>query len=256
MAYISQNIEAMSGKIKKLLTLTIFLAFWTSQIAYAQYNSPNYRVEETIFGAGGELDTSSTNFKARATAGELGVGNSASASFQMFAGFNTTNDPMLEVVVSGGTFDLGYLDVDSVKATTATFAVRNYLSSGYVVSLGGSPPRNVSGGYTLAGMAAAGSSSPGTDQFGVNLAANNIAPIGPFGDAPEQLPDTTFGFGEPAADYGTSNLFKFVEHETIAQSSRSSGVTVYTLSMMANTSKNATAGYYTTDLFVNVTPTF
>lgn len=246
----------MSGKIKTLTLLTAFLVFWAGNVAYAQYSSPSYKVEETIFGAGGELDASSTNYKARATAGELGVGNSASANFQMFAGFNTTNDPMLEVVVNGGTFDLGYLEIDSVKATSATFAVRNYLSSGYVISLGGTPPKNTSGGYTLAGMSTAGSSSPGTDQFGVNLAANNIAPIGPFGAVPQQLPDTTFGFGAAATGYGTSNQFKFVEHETIAQSTKSSGVTVYTLSMMANTSKIATAGYYTTDLFVNVTPTF
>lgn len=229
---------------------------WTGQTSYAQYTSPNYKVEETIFGAGGELDTSSTNFRARATAGELGVGNTASANFQAFAGFNTTNDPMLEVVINGGTFDLGYLDVNSVKATTATFAIRNYLASGYIVALGGTPPKTASGNYTLAGMNVAAASSPGLDQFGVNLTANNVAPIGPFGDDPQQLPDNTFGFGAPATDYGTSNLFKFVENETIAQSTRSSGVTLYTLSMMANSSKDAPAGFYTTDLYVNVTPTF
>lgn len=246
----------MSGKIKTLLTALILGLTVTGQVAYAQYTSPSYKVEETLFGAGGELENSSTNYKARTSAGELGVGNTASANFQAFAGFNTTNDPMLEVVVNGGSFDLGYLELTSLKATTATFAVRNYLASGYVIRLGGTPPKNISGGYTLAGMATAAASSPGADQFGVNLAANNLAPIGPFGDDPEQLPDNTFGFGTPATDYGTSNLFKFVENEVIAQSTRSSGVTFYTLSMMANTSKNATAGYYTTDLFVNVTPTF
>lgn len=232
------------------------LVAWGSHTAYAQYTSPNYRVEETLFGAGGELENSSTNYRARTTAGELGVGNTASANFQAFAGFNTTDEPMLEVVVNGGTFDLGYLDTDTVKATTATFAIRNYLAHGYLVSLGGTPPKNTSGGYTLAAMTTAGSSSPGTDQFGVNLADNNIAPVGPFGADPEQLPDTSFGFGTPTADYATSNLFKYVEYETIAQSTRSSGVTLYTLSMMANASKNATAGYYTTDLLVIVMPTF
>ena len=246
----------MPGKIKKLISLLLFVIAITGPAAYAQYSSPSYKVEETIFGAGGELDSSSAGFRARTTAGELGVGNTASANFQAFAGFNTTNDPMLEVVVSGGSFDLGYLDINSIKATTATFAVRNYLASGYVVALGGTPPRTSSGNYTINGMATAGASSPGSDQFGVNLVANNVAPVGPFGDAPTQYPDTSFGFGAPAAGYGTANLFKFVENETIAQSTRSSGVTVYTLSMMVNTSKDAPAGYYTTDLYVNVTPTF
>lgn len=246
----------MPGKIKNIALLVLFFAVLLPVTVSAQYSSPSYKVEETIFGAGGELDTSSSNYKARATAGELGVGNTASANFQAFAGFNTTNDPMLEVVINGGSFDLGYLDIGSVKATTATFAIRNYLASGYVVRLGGTAPKNINGGYTLAGMAVAGSSTPGSDQFGVNLAANNIAPVGPFGSAPQQLPDNTFGFGTPTTDYGTSNLFKFVENEVIAQSTKSSGVTFYTLSMMVNTSKNATAGYYTTDLYVNVTPTF
>lgn len=236
--------------------MAFVVVLFSTGIAAAQYSSSNYKVEETLFGAGGELENSSANYKARTSAGELGVGNTASANFQAFAGFNTTNTPMLEVFVNGGTFDLGYLQLDGPKATTATFAVRNYLSQGYVISLGGTPPKNRDGGYVLPGISPAAAPSAATDQFGVNLAANNVVPIGPFGAAPQQMPDASFGFGQPAASYGTSNLFKFVENEVIAQSSRSSGVTLYTLSLIASAGKNAPAGVYTTDLYVNVIPTF
>lgn len=246
----------MPGKIKKLLTLIIVLAISASSVANAQYSSSNYKVEETLFGAGGELDTSSANYKARASAGELGVGNTTSANYQAYAGFNTTDEPMLEVVVASGTFDLGYLELDTPKATTASFQIRSHISSGYIVTLGGSAPKNVSGGYTLTAINPAAAINASTDQFGVNLAANNIAPIGPFGAAPQQVPDATFGFGTAATDYGTSNLFKYVENQIIASSNRSSGVTQYTLSMIASAGKSATAGLYATDLFVNVTPTF
>lgn len=246
----------MLQKIQKIILLALTGGVLVPGLAFAQYTSPNYRVEESLFGAGGELDAASNNYEARASLGELGVGNTASANFQAFAGFNTTNEPMLEVFVSGGTFDMGYVEPDSLKAVTANFTVRSYISAGYTVHLDGTPPKNRDGGHILAAMSSAAASSPGTEQFGVNLAANNVAPVGPFGAAPQQLPDSTFGFGEPTTDYDTANLFKFVEDEFIAQSLKSSGVTYYTLSMMANTSKNTPAGFYGTDLYVNVVPTF
>lgn len=248
----------MQTKIKTLIgfgmgAAMIFLA--TSSV-YAQYTSPNYKVEETLFGAGGELENSSANYKARTSVGELGVGNSASANYQAYAGFNTTNDPMLEVYVAGGSFDLGYLEIGTPKAAVAEFTVRSYVSSGYVITLGGTPPKNRDGGYTLTAINPAAAINSNEDQFGVNLVANNVVPIGPFGGDPAQVPDSTFGFGTPTSDYGTANLFKFVQHEVIAESLRSSGVTAYSLSMIASAGKNATAGYYSTDIFVIVTPTF
>jgi len=247
----------MRIKTKTFLTMALIaiLSLSTSAV-YAQYTSPSYRVDETIFGAGGELENSSANYRARSTVGELGVGNTASANYQAYGGFNTTGDPMLEVYVAGGTFDLGYLEIGTPKAAVAEFTVRSYVSSGYIITLGGTPPKNKDGGHTLTGINPAAAINPNEDQFGVNLVANNVAPIGPFGADPGQLPDTTFGFGQPTADYGTANLFKYEEYDVIAESLRSSGVTAYSLSLVASAGKNATAGFYSTDIFVIVTPTF
>lgn len=59
----------------------------------AQSSSTNYKVEESFFGTGGELDASSTNYRAKQAAGETAVGNTASTNFQAQAGFNTTDQP-------------------------------------------------------------------------------------------------------------------------------------------------------------------
>jgi hypothetical protein len=247
----------MSGKVYKFFGLAVVLILTAVQPVFAQYTSPNYKVNETFFGAGGELSDQSAHYQAKVSAGELGIDHTSSTNFQAYSGFNTTDLPYLEVFVNGGTYDLGYLDISAVKAITSVFTVRSYLSTGYTVSLTGNPPSNRDGTHpALAALATPTASNPGTEQFGINLVANNIAPIGPFGAGPTQVPDATFSFGQAAADYSTANLFKYVENDIIARSLSSSGVTQYTISAIANASKHTLAGFYTTDMFVDVVPTF
>ena len=236
--------------------MTLLAGLISGPAAFAQYSSSNYKVEEAFFGAGGELDPSSTNYKAQQSIGELGVGNSASTNYQAYSGFNTTDRPILELAVNGGTFNFGVLDTSVVSALTTTFTVRNYLASGYIVNLVGTPPKNNSGGYALAGMSSPSASSPGTEQFGINLAANSLSGPGSFGAAPVQIPDGSFSFGAATGDYDTTNEFKYVEGNTIAQSTKSSGTTQYTLSMIANINTITPGGNYGTSLFVITTPTF
>lgn len=243
----------MVTKTKILIGLLLAFIFPVGT-SLAQYTSPNYQVDETFFGSGGNLENASANYKAKTAAGELGVGNVSSPNFQAYPGFNTTDRILLEVNVAGGVFDFGVLDTSQPHARTTTFTVRDYLSSGYSVQLLGSPPRN--GSYTLAAMSTAASSNPGTEQFGVNLAANNLSGPGPFGATPSQVPDSTFGFGVADSPYDTSNLFKYVEGDTVAHSDKSTGVTQYTLSMIANISRTTAGGAFGTSLFVRAVPTY
>jgi hypothetical protein len=102
-------------------------------------------------------------------------------------------------------------------------------------------------------------SSVGTEQFGINLSANNLpGPSGPgvFGANPTQIPDSTFGFGTAVSDYAISNDFVYISNDTIARSTKSSGVTQYTLSAIANISNVTPGGSYGTSLFINAIPTF
>jgi hypothetical protein len=244
----------MFHKIKILTVSLLVLIFAPVGMAYAQYTSPSYKVEETFFGAGGELELISPSYQAKVAAGELGIDNSASTNFQTYSGFNTTDKPVLEVFVTGGTYNLGVLSTTGVSAVSTVFTVRSYLSSGYTVRMGGGAPKNNT--YTLANLTSPTASSPGTEQFGINLAANNLSGPGAFGAVPAQIPDASFGFGTASSGYNTTNLFKYVEDDTIASSNKSSGVTQYTLSAIANISKTTPGGTYGTSLFVNVLPSF
>lgn len=232
----------------------IAVAISLGSTAHAQSSSTNYKVEESFFGTGGELEASSTNYRAQQSAGETTVGNATSNNYQMQAGFNTTDQPLLEFAVNGGTYDLGILDPTITGAAVATFTVRNYLSSGYVVTVKGDSPSTANGSvHTLTALTAPTSSTPGTEQFGINLAANTNPAIG---SDPTQSPDASFGYGSGTPDYAGANLFKFVSGDTIAFSNRSSGQTNYFLSMIANVALATPAGQYGGTLNVQVTPTF
>lgn len=232
------------------MTLTV----WASPIVHAQSSSTNYKVEESFFGTGGELDATSPNYRAKQSAGETVVGNSASANYQFQGGFNTTDKPLLEVAVNGGTYDMGILDYGSTGAVMASFTVRNYLSSGYVVILTGDAPSiSTPVPHTLTPMSTAATSQPGTEQFGVNLVANGNPSIG---SNVAQVPDNTYSFGTPVTGYDTANYFKFVSGDTIAMSPKSSGQTNYALSIIANTSRSTPAGQYGGHLNIQVVPTF
>jgi len=233
--------------------VVLFLALCQLATALAQSSSTSYKVEETYFGSGGELDAQSSNYRSKQAAGELGVGNTASTSYQAQAGFNTTDTPLLEVLVNGGVYDFDVLDSSLVKTLSTSFSVRNYLASGYIAQIVGTAPKGAGGGHTLTNMSSAAASSPGTEQFGINLVANTSPSVGAN---PSQVPDTSFGFGQAAAGYNTANQFKYNDGDTIAFSNSSSGTTLYTISAIANITTNTQAGFYGTSLFVVVVPTF
>lgn len=223
----------------------------TVPAVWAQQSSPNYTIEESFIGPGGQLDSSSANYEARATLGDTGIGNSASANYQIYGGATTTDEEYLEVDIPSSTIDFGVLDVTTAATGTATFSIRNYVSTGYRVYSYGTL---ASGAAEIDPMAAAAASSPGTEQFGLNLVANTSPAT--FGAAVSQFPDSSFSFGQAASGYDTANQFKYVEGETIAESLKSSGQSDYTMSYLINISSVTEAGIYVMPQLLVVTPTF
>lgn len=226
----------------------------------AQSCSTNYRVDQTVFSSGSELNACKTGgqYCAAQTAGDLTVGNTKGTLYQAYAGFNTTDDPFLEFVVSGNNIDLGYLNTASAKTATGTFYVRAWQSSGYVVTTDADPPTNSSGGHQITPMSSASASSPGTEQFGINLVKNtNFCGLScDLGVDPQPLPDSSFSFGQAVAGYNGSNLFKYVKGDVVAQSTQSTSVTSYTISYIFNI-KNATpSGQYTFKHILVATATY
>lgn len=232
----------LTMRLKQILAVVLIVAtFIPGGTAWAQYSSPSYRVEQTFFGTGGELDASSANYRAKEAAGELGVGNGTSPNYQIFAGFNTTDLPYLEFVVTNSNIDLGYLDDTATKTANGTFYVRAWLADGYTVRTQSDPPTNNTG-HQLSPMTSTGASATGTEQFGINLVANTSPAT--FGAGPVQDPDSTFSFGAVAAGYSTPNQYKYNKGDIIASSSSSSSVTIYTVSYIFNIDQATPSGQY------------
>ncbi len=216
------------------------------------YVSPSYGVDEVFFGAGGVNDASSASYRARASLGDTGVGNSASSLYQLYGGFTTTEAPFLEFVVNAVNVDLGVQNTSSATTGTATFTVKAYLASGYVVTTISDPPKN--GSYTIANMATTTTSTPGTEQFGINLRANTSPST--VGANPVQLPDASFSFGQVSADYNVPNQFKYVKNDVIAYSDKSSGITQFTMTYLMNIKSTTPGGTYVMDHNLVATGTF
>lgn len=236
-------------RVFAVFAVAVFVA--VPSVALAQSTSPNYGVDEVFFGSGGELNACSEGgeYCSRQSAGELTVGSTSSANYTAQAGFNTTDQPLLEVAVPDAIVDFGELSVQSEAKDSATFQVRTYLASGYQVYLVGTAPKIPA--HTMMSIGETQSlSTPGTEQFGINLADT----------APVQVPDTGFSFGQPVPPYDTAAAYAWPaaadETRTIAGSAKSSGQTNYTMTMVANMSGVTPAGVYKTALSVVVVPTF
>ncbi len=221
--------------------LMIFaLLFGLFRDASAQYNSSNYQVDEVYFGAGGSNNISSTNYQGRSSIGDTVVGNSASTNFQLYGGFTTASEPVLEMSVASVNLDLGTLTTGATSTFTADFTVRAYLSSGYSIYTIGAPPTNESG-RQIAPLTSGGSSSAGSSQFGMNLVANSSPSLGAD---PVQIPSSSFSYGAAATGYNTANIFRYNNGEKIAGSTKSSGSTQFTISYIVNVSPVDYAGVY------------
>lgn len=209
----------------------------------AQGASNNFRIDESFIGPGGNLESSSSNYKldpGQSSVGNSGgAGESSSNNFTAQAGSTTTSDPRLSCGVNSGSLNFGALSTSATVSSVATFSVLNYTSYGYNVSLIGNAPTN--GSYSLTALSSNSSSVIGNEQFGLNLKNNNTPDIG---SEPVQVPSSTFSFGSPTANYGIVDSFRFVPGETVASATKSSGQTDYTLSYIINTSTTTPGGKY------------
>ncbi len=239
------------------LSFLAVMVFAFTPKVFAQYQSSHYLVNEVFFGNGGTLQSTSNSYQAQTSIGELGVGNSKGTNYQAQNGFNTSDMPVLIVNVAGGTLVLGDVNgvLNSSTASTnyTTFTIENYLSHGYVVYITGSGPTDGPGGYALNALSTPTLSSPGSEQFGINLAQNTSPAVGA---PPQYIPDNSFSTGFAATGYNNANYFEYIPNSEIAYSNSSSGETQYTLSVLENISNHTPAGVYTSSLSVVAVPTF
>lgn len=227
--------------------VSLFALVVAPKVLAADSASSNYSIDRVFFGAGGELEACGTDYCAKQTAGEIAAGHIAGSAFRANAGFNVEREPYIAFSVAGGPQDLGYLSTIGMSYTTGTFAVKTYLANGYVVQIASDPPIHSSNpAHQINPLATPTAPSVGTEQFGINLAANTTGCGMPadFGASPVQVPDNTFSFGEVTDDYDDCGLFKYVKGDIIASSPRSTGETDYTVSFIYNIDELTADGQY------------
>jgi len=215
-------------------------------------NSAHYQVSDTQFGSSSTSQTCSGQYCATAGVGGTNAGGDAtSASYGATFGPVTSSDPLLEVIVDPGVSDLGNFDSSHASTKTMSVKIRNYLSSGYILQITGTPPHTYS--HTIGGLSSPTSSQPGTEQFGINAVANTTPNVGAD---PLQVPSGSFSFGQAATGYDTANKFQYKSGDTVAQSTKASGETDFTITMLVNVSNTTPAGQYSGDFSAVVIPSY
>jgi hypothetical protein len=234
-----------------VLALVLSLSLVGTAVA-TQSSSPHYMVNETQFGSGAAVQQCSTGqYCAKTSVGDTTVGGSSSDNYSAQTGFNTTDEPLLEVTVTGGNQNLGTLDPSTTASAASVIKVRSYLSNGYVMQISGTPPSQ--GAHALTALTTPSTSHAGAEQFGINLVANNTPAIGAN---PVQVPSGSVSFGYVTDDYLTPDLFKYADGDIVAQSDTSSGETDYTMSMMINISNVTPGGRYSGTFSAVVVPLY
>ncbi len=221
------------------LFLALFVLFFIWPYSVLGSSSASYQINESFLGPTGLLQGTSGSYDLRSgTGGDIGIGGSSSLTYDQAAGFNTTSEPRLAFAVNTSSVNLGSLSTSLAATATGSFSVLNYTSYGYIVQIIGSTPTN--GSHNLSAMSGSGS-SPGSEQFGINL-VNNATPD--VGADPVQVPSGTFAFGSAASNYNTADNFRYSSGATIAQATETSGETDFTISFLTNISTITPNGNY------------
>ncbi len=250
------------------LGLSVGILLPVQSVFAQQASSPNYQLNESFFGIGGDVDSASNNYRSRQSAGALGVGDTSSNNYRSVLGNVTPDQPYLEMVVTGNDLDLGELSSTSTSYGSpvggtcgCSFYVRTYFSTGYVVVNASSNPPTTSQGYSLTAKSVQGapSGSASVEEFGMNLVANTSP--GTFGANPVNQPDNTFADGVVSSGYDTANQFKFGAGDIMAESpatvgNQGDGQTDYTISYIAKKKNTTPAGNYVLNHEIVVIATF
>lgn len=213
--------------------------------------STNYQTTEMQLGTTSSLESCSGQYCAKATIGDMTTGISTSTNNSAKFGSVTEGEPLLEVIIGEGESNLGVLNTENTATKTMTVQIRNYLSDGYVLQIMGNAPKY--GGHTLNAPSTPTQARAGTEQFGINAAANTTPEVGA---SPVQVPSTATSFGVVGDDYHTPNLFKYTSGDVVARSQSESGRTDYTISMIVNISNATPAGHYSGDFSAVVIPVY
>lgn len=138
---------------------------------------------------------------------------------------------------SGNTVDFGELSRSQTSTAVSQFMAVTNASSGYGVTLAGT---TMTAGNEVIPAVVNSVSVPGLSQFGLNLRANSLPPVGnePAGS----------GSAAPLAAYDQPNRFSFGSGDTIAAAIGASDFQTFTTSYIVNVSADQAPGQYAATL--------
>ncbi len=163
------------------------------------------------------------------------------------------NDPILTFSLGAVICDMGTFSATETKYCTHTMSAGTNANSGYVISY--IPTTTLtSGPDTIDPMPVQTWSTQGTEQFGLNVAANaavNSGTAADFGANPSG------GSGFATTDYQSGDLYKFTTAgDTVAQATSVSDLTTYTVSFITNITTTSEAGTYSTPITYTIVATY
>jgi hypothetical protein len=169
--------------------------------------------------------------------------------------------------------DIPFNQLFSPQATaiaTSQMAASTNAGFGYAITVNG--PTLTSGTNTIAAMGTPAGSAKGVAQFGLNLVANTLASADGFTDDgsdpskdPAPLPNGTNLKGQALTDYGTSDQFKYIDGDAVANSeygytlgvnTAATDMQIFTVSYIANVPGSQPAGTYSSTLTYVCTPKY
>ena len=144
----------------------------------------------------------------------------------------------------GGTNDTYYTDMGELSdqatlTARSQMAVGTNATAGFAVTVSGDPP--AAGTNVIDAPTAPTESKQGSNQFGINLVANNDPVVG-------DDPEGTFANAIPAVDYSVPNRYKYVPGDVVAYSPNVSLMKKFTVSYILNSNKNLRPGVYSTTI--------
>lgn len=135
---------------------------------------------------------------------------------------------------SGAYINFGNLSSSRSSQGSSQFLVATNAAGGYTVQIYGTTM--AAGNNVINALSSNAGSRPGSSQFGLNLRANSVPPVGADPTGP--------GSGQPAPGYDLPNSYRFVSNDVVASSSNADNWRKYTVSYIVNVPVNQPPGIY------------
>lgn len=164
-----------------VIILTLIVVFYPFNLSSTTMSSDNYQIWADTFDIGGAEPGSSESYQLSETLGESIVDSSGiqSTNYKILAGFREMYpDRSLTFSVDVSSLELGTLSTSRATTGSHTMSVTTNADNGVTITVGGNTLARKDGADMIPAIGSTpAASKPGTEQFGIRLAAAGTSPI-------------------------------------------------------------------------------